>query len=207
MSAAVAAAAVMLGAAAPMAEAARARDAGTAVAVSAEAVSAEAVSAEAVSAEAVSAVASGPAADPAAGPVGAVVADGASELSFTAADVRDLIQRIKADGGADTAQIAQFEAYAKYLEGKGAARFGWSTIVRKLVVAGFRHGGTWLGKVLKHVSPKAGRYASKYGNKIADAIDAVENWGEHALTLALVKSGLPYDVANDLAKAIIIVAA
>ncbi|WP_217206702.1 hypothetical protein [Streptomyces sp. AC550_RSS872] len=29
------------------------------------------------------------------------------------------------------------------LEGKAASpRFGWSTIVRKLVTAGFRHGGT-----------------------------------------------------------------
>jgi hypothetical protein len=135
----------------------------------------------------------------------------ASDLSFTAADVRDLIQRIKADGGADTAQLAQFEAYANSLEGKSASRpmqrFGWSTIVRKLVVAGFRHGGVWMGKVLKHVSPKAGRYASRYGNKIADAIDAVENWGEHALTLALMRAGLPSDVAGDLAKAIILVAA
>ena len=134
-----------------------------------------------------------------------------SDLAFTAADVRDLIQRIKADGGADTAQLAQFEAYANSLEGKSAGkpmqRFGWSTIVRKLVVAGFRHGGVWMGKVLKHVSPKAGRYASRYGNKIADAIDAVENWGEHALTLALMRAGLPSDVAGDLAKAIIIVAA
>jgi hypothetical protein len=138
------------------------------------------------------------------------VAD-ASDLAFTAADVRDLIQRIKADGGADTAEIAQFEAYANSLEGKASAKpkqgFGWSTIVRKLVVAGFRHGGVWLGKVLKHVSPKAGRYASRYGNKIADAIEAVENWGEHALTLALVRAGLPYDVAIDLAKAIILIAA
>ncbi|MDO0913944.1 hypothetical protein QQM39_24870 [Streptomyces sp. DT2A-34] len=33
-------------------------------------------------------------------------------------------------------------------------------------------------------------YASRYGNKIADAVDAVENWGEHALTHALVRSGL-----------------
>lgn len=135
----------------------------------------------------------------------------ASELAFTAADVRDLIRRIKADGGADTAEIAQFEAYAHSLEGKAAAKprqgFGWSTIVSKLVVAGFRHGGVWMGKVLKHVSPKAGRYASRYGNKIADAIEAVENWGEHALTLALVRAGLPYDVALDLAKAIILIAA
>ncbi|MFC7265599.1 hypothetical protein [Streptomyces lutosisoli] len=45
-----------------------------------------------------------------------------SELAFTAADVRDLIQRIKADGGADTAEIAQFEAYANSLEGKAAAK-------------------------------------------------------------------------------------
>ncbi|WP_258055083.1 hypothetical protein [Streptomyces sp. Ru71] len=133
------------------------------------------------------------------------------EPTFTAAEVRDLIERMKADGGSDTAEIAQFEAYADRLEGKGPTKpmpgFGWSTIVRKLVVAGFRHGGVWLGKVLKRVSPKAAKYASKHGNKIADAIDAVENWGEHALALALMKAGLPHDIAGDLAKAIIIIAA
>ena len=127
-------------------------------------------------------------------------ATNSSDLAFTATDVRDLIQRLKAAGGTSAADLAQFETYASHLEGKAASpRFGWSTIIRKLVVAGFRHGGTWLGKVLKHVSPKASRYASKYGNKIADTIDAVENWGEHALTLALVKAGLPYDVVPDCA--------
>ncbi|MFI1167898.1 hypothetical protein ACH4UM_30945 [Streptomyces sp. NPDC020801] len=174
----VAAAAVALGAAAPLAEAAEARGARTAAPVSAL-------------------------------PAGA--GNEASGLAFTATDVRDLIQRMKADGGSDTAEIAEFEAYARTLEGKGPSRpmpgFGWSTIVRKLVVAGFRHGGVWLSKVLKRVSPKAAKYAGRYGNKIADAIEAVENWGEHALTIALVKAGIPYDVASDLAKAIILIAA
>ncbi|MEW2248502.1 hypothetical protein ACFW6K_02350 [Streptomyces sp. NPDC058733] len=135
----------------------------------------------------------------------------ADEPAFTAAEVRDLVQRMKADKGSDTAEIAQFEAYADRLEGKGPTKpmpgFGWSTIVRKLVVAGFRHGGVWLGKVLKRVSPKAAKYVSKHGNTIADAIDSVESWGEHALTLALMKSGVPHDIAGDLAKAIILIAA
>ncbi|MFI6661337.1 hypothetical protein ACIBL8_38055 [Streptomyces sp. NPDC050523] len=74
-------------------------------------------------------------------------------------------------------------------------------------MVGVRHGGVWMGKVLKHVSPKADRYASRYGNKIADAIDAVENTGEHALTQALMRAGLSWDVVGDLAKAIILVAA
>ncbi|MGV9246746.1 hypothetical protein [Streptomyces sp. NPDC003710] len=130
-----------------------------------------------------------------------------SDMAFTAAEVRDLIKQMKADG-ADPAEIAQFELYAHSLETgtPGSSFLGQGTIMRKLICAAFRHGGTWLGKVLKHVHPKAAKYAGKYGGKIADAIEGVEGWGEHALVIALVRAGVPTDVAKDLAMAIMLVA-
>ncbi|MFF1556016.1 hypothetical protein [Streptomyces sp. NPDC058279] len=131
----------------------------------------------------------------------------APDVAFTAADVRDLVKQMKADG-ANSTEIAQFELYANHLETgtPGSSFLGQGTIMRKLICAAFRHGGTWLGKVLRHVHPKAAKYAGKYGGKIADAIEGVEGWGEHALVIALVRAGVPTDVAKDLAMAIMLVA-
>ncbi|MET8453459.1 hypothetical protein [Streptomyces sp. NPDC005209] len=144
----------------------------------------------------------------------AVSADEATgELAFTADDVRDLVARMKADGGADRDEIGLFESYAAQLDGKGPTALhrqsrilGSGTIVRKLIVAAFRHGGSWLSKILRKVSPKTSKFVGKNSHKIADAIDAVENWGEHALAIALVRAGVPYDIAIDLAKAIMLIA-
>ncbi|MFK4068397.1 hypothetical protein [Streptomyces sp. NPDC029674] len=62
---------------------------------------------------------------------------------------------MRADG-AYTNQIREFEQYAKQLEDpaarKGSERI-WGTVACKLIVAGIRHGGTWLGKI---VGVKAG---------------------------------------------------
>ncbi|MGY6023153.1 hypothetical protein [Streptomyces spinosirectus] len=131
-------------------------------------------------------------------------------MAFTAADVRDLIQRIKADGGADTAQLAQFEAYANSLEGEspcrpiGASDGAPSSASRWWPASGRRRVD---GQGAQTRLAEGGPLPPRYGNKIADAVDAVENWGEHALTPALMRAGLPSDVAGDLAKAIILVAA
>jgi hypothetical protein len=127
---------------------------------------------------------------------------------FTAADVRDLIKQMKADGGANAADIAQFEAYANSLESgaHGSAFLGQGTIMRKLIVAGIRHGGVWASKILKRLSPKAAKFLGKHSSKVADAIEGVEGWGEHALIIALVRAGVPTDVAKDLATAIMLVA-
>ncbi|MEU8589515.1 hypothetical protein AB0C59_21325 [Streptomyces sp. NPDC048664] len=138
----------------------------------------------------------------------AKAASESSDMKFTAAEVRDLVKQMKADG-ASPAETEQFELYAASLESgahPGSSFLGMGTIVRKLIIAAFRHGGTWLGKVLKHVHPKSAKYAGKYGGKIADAIESVEGWGEHALVIALVRAGVPTDVAKDLAMAIMLVA-
>lgn len=140
-----------------------------------------------------------------AAPAGALAKS--SDLDFTAADVRDLIKQMKADG-ANQADIAQFEAYAHSLEAgtPGSSFLGQGTIMRKLIVAGIRHGGVWASKVLKKLSPKAAKYLGKHASKIADTIESVEGWGEHALAIALVRAGVPTDVAHDLAVAIMLVA-
>ncbi|UXY28207.1 hypothetical protein [Streptomyces sp. HUAS TT20] len=130
------------------------------------------------------------------------------DLDFSAADVRDLIKQMKANGGANSADIAQFEAYANSLESgaHGSAFLGQGTIMRKLIVAGIRHGGVWASKILKRLSPKAAKFLGKHSSKVADAIEGVEGWGEHALIIALVRAGVPTDVAKDLATAIMLVA-
>ncbi|MEU1144409.1 hypothetical protein ACFYO9_12095 [Streptomyces sp. NPDC005863] len=129
-------------------------------------------------------------------------------LRPTASDVRDLISRMRTDG-ANEQEIQQFELYAQQLEDphhRTKRALGMGTIVRKLIVAGLRHGGTWAGKILGKVNKKTGRYVGKYGNKIADAIEDVEGWSETALSIALVRAGVPTDVAHDLAHAIMLVA-
>lgn len=130
-----------------------------------------------------------------------------SDVAFTAADVRDLVKQMKADG-ASSADIAQFEAYATSLESgtHGSAFLGQGTIMRKLIVAAIRHGGVWLSKVMKKLSPKAAKFLGKNASRVADAIEGVESWGEHALIIALVRAGVPTDVAKDLAVAIMLVA-
>ncbi|MGI5473097.1 hypothetical protein [Streptomyces sp. CA-132043] len=140
----------------------------------------------------------------------AVAAQAAEPLQPTAEDVRDLISRMRADG-ADAHQIREFEAYAKQLENPDAHNrtkraLGMGTIVRKLIVAGLRHGGSWAGKIVGKVSKKSGAFISRNGNKIADAIEDVEGWSETALSIAMVKAGVPTDVAHDIAKAIMMVA-
>ncbi|MFI1681522.1 hypothetical protein [Streptomyces sp. NPDC020607] len=130
----------------------------------------------------------------------------AESLRPTADDVRDLISRMRADG-ADAHQIREFEQYAKRLENpdarKGSERI-WGTVARKLIVAGIRHGGTWLGKILGKVHKKTGDFVKRNGGKIADAIEDVEGWSETALTIAMVKAGVPTDIAKDLAHAIML---
>ncbi|MEU3964838.1 hypothetical protein AB0F42_34455 [Streptomyces buecherae] len=131
-----------------------------------------------------------------------------SALRPTAADVRDLISRMRV-AGAEAQEISEFEAFATQLENGTNEQpriLGMGTIVRKLIVAGLRHGGVWAGKIVGKVSKKAGNYIKKNGNKIADAIEDVEGWSETALTLALVKAGVPTDVAGDIAKGIMLVA-
>ncbi|GHF70921.1 hypothetical protein GCM10010218_60320 [Streptomyces mashuensis] len=165
-------------------------------------------------ASAVTAVALGVAA-PAATAAEARRADAAAEqaadtLRPTAADVRDLVSRMRAHG-ANPAEIAEFEQYAAQLEdGSGHHRakraLGMGTIVRKLIVAGLRHGGSWAGKIVGKVSKKSGRFIARNGNKIADAIEDVEGWSETALAVAMVKAGIPTDVAYDIARAIMMVA-
>ncbi|MER7111728.1 hypothetical protein [Streptomyces sp. NPDC000229] len=134
----------------------------------------------------------------------------AESLRPTAADVRDLVARMKADG-ADPALIGEFERYAQQWENPDAHQrtkraLGMGTIVRKLIVAGLRHGGVWAGKIIGKVSKKSGAFISRNGNKIADAIEDVEGWSETALTVAMVKAGIPTDVAHDIARAIMLVA-
>lgn len=129
-------------------------------------------------------------------------------LSPTAEDVLDLVARMRADG-ADAQQINEFEQYAQQLQDphhRSKRALGMGTIVRKLIVAGLRHGGTWAGKILGKVHKPTGKYVGKYGNKIADAIEDVEGWSETALTIAMVRAGVPADVAKDLAHAIMLVA-
>ncbi|MEU6114291.1 hypothetical protein ABZ840_07045 [Streptomyces sp. NPDC047117] len=140
----------------------------------------------------------------------AVAAQAAEPLQPTAEDVRDLVSRMRADG-ADANRIREFEEYAKQLENPDAHKrtkraLGMGTIVRKLIVAGLRHGGSWAGKIVGKVSKKSGRFISRNGNKIADAIEDVEGWSETALSIAMVKAGVPTDVAHDIAKAIMMVA-
>ncbi|MCF3124013.1 hypothetical protein IPZ68_30535 [Streptomyces arenae] len=135
----------------------------------------------------------------------------AESLWPTADDVRDLIARMRADG-ADANQIREFEQYAKQLENpdsrKAAERIlGSGTIIRKLIVAGLRHGGVWAGKVVGKLHKKSGDFLKRNGGKVADAIEDVESWSETALTIALVKAGVPADIAKDLAMAIMLVAA
>lgn len=140
----------------------------------------------------------------------AAASQAAGSLRPTAEDVRDLISRMRADG-ADANQIREFEQYAKQLENpdapKGAKRIlGSGTIIRKLVVAGLRHGGVWAGKIVGKLHKRSGDFLKRNGGKVADAIEDVESWSETALTLALVKAGVPADIAKDLAMAIMMVA-
>ncbi|WP_309485276.1 hypothetical protein [Streptomyces sp. WELS2] len=131
----------------------------------------------------------------------------AEPLRPTAADVRDLVSRMRSDG-VDQNQIREFEQYAKQLEDpKTQDRIlGSGTIIRKLIVAGLRHGGVWAGKIVGKVSKKAGDYLTRNGGKIADAIEDVEGWTETALAVAMVHAGVPTDIATDIAKGIMLVA-
>ncbi|MFF9309593.1 hypothetical protein ACF1BS_01635 [Streptomyces sp. NPDC014748] len=117
---------------------------------------------------------------------------------------------MRADG-ADARQIQEFEQYAERLENPGAPKGGKSilgsgTIIRKLVVAGLRHGGVWAGKIVGKLHKKSGNFLKRNGGKVADAIEDVESWSETALTIALVKAGVPADIAKDIAMAVMLVA-
>jgi hypothetical protein len=114
---------------------------------------------------------------------------------------------MRADG-TDQNQIREFEQYAKQLEDpKTQDRIlGSGTIIRKLIVAGLRHGGVWAGKIAGKVSKRAGDYLARNGAKIADAIEDVEGWTETALAVAMVRAGVPTDIATDIAKGIMLIA-
>ncbi|MFB6601720.1 hypothetical protein ACFCXR_31120 [Streptomyces noursei] len=157
----------------------------------------------AAAATAVTAVALGIATRAASAVVAHREAEGASQttepLRPTAEDVRDLVSRMRADG-ADANQIQEFDQYANQLESPKAGEriLGSGTVIRKLIVAGLRHGGVWAGKIVGKVSKKAGDYLARNGGKIADAIEDVEGWSVVALAVAMVRAGVPTDIATDL---------
>ncbi|MEU2792636.1 hypothetical protein [Streptomyces sp. NPDC007100] len=76
--------------------------------------------------------------------------------------------------------IRFFEQYVKQLgDPKGQGRIlGSGTVVRKLIVAGLRHGGVWAAKIVGKVSKKAGDFLARNGAKVADAIEDIESWSE-----------------------------
>ncbi|WP_240528871.1 hypothetical protein [Streptomyces humi] len=113
--------------------------------------------------------------------------------------------------GADTEQIREFEQYAKQLENPDAHEvaeriLGSGTIIRKLIVGGLRRGGVWAGKIVGKLHKKSGAFLKRNGGKVADAVEGVESWSETALTIALVKAGVPADIAKELAMAIMMIA-
>ncbi len=50
---------------------------------------------------------------------------------------------------------------------------------------------------------KAGDACSKWGHKAADVIDELTNFGETAVTVALVKAGIPLADAQLIAKVVV----
>ncbi|MFT0801048.1 hypothetical protein VSK91_06275 [Bacillus swezeyi] len=78
---------------------------------------------------------------------------------------------------------------------------------KQILVKALRVGGPALGTLIKKIpfkwAQKAGDACSKWGHKAADVIDELTNFGETAVTVALVKAGIPLADAQLIAKVVV----
>ncbi|MCI4129544.1 hypothetical protein [Bacillus haynesii] len=78
---------------------------------------------------------------------------------------------------------------------------------KQIIVKALRVGGPALGTLIKKIpykwAQKAGNACSKWGHKAADVIDELTNFGETAVTVALVKAGIPLADAQLIAKVVV----
>ncbi|WRM38453.1 hypothetical protein U0L96_09990 [Bacillus velezensis] len=78
---------------------------------------------------------------------------------------------------------------------------------KQILVKALRVGGPALGNLIKKIpykwAQKAGDACSKWGHKAADVIDELTNFGETAVTVALMKAGIPLADAQLIAKVVV----
>ncbi len=77
---------------------------------------------------------------------------------------------------------------------------GWK---QKLVVYALRHGGSLLSAIVRRLSPRAGNFLLKNANRLANFLDALENWAEYPIITFLMHNGVPYPEATACAEAVL----
>jgi len=77
---------------------------------------------------------------------------------------------------------------------------GWK---QKLFVYALRHGGDLLGKFLGRLSTRAGTWVRANSGKLANFIDDLEDIAKSPIVVFLTHNGVPIDVADDIAEAIL----
>lgn len=74
---------------------------------------------------------------------------------------------------------------------------------KKLVIIGFRHGGPVVARVVGKLNKKWGTWVGKNADRIADMLEAIDNWAEGPIILGLMKMGMPYPEAKLMAEIIV----
>ncbi|MEV5773077.1 hypothetical protein AB0L49_17715 [Streptomyces antimycoticus] len=123
------------------------------------------------------------------------------ESLITAADIDDLIVRVRLTAGdpgdLESAKAALFSGAAPDPE---AAR----PIRQRLLVTALHHGGALLAKLLSRLSPRETAMVRRYAHRLANFLETLEVWAAQPIMLALMRFGLPYEEAETIAVAVLV---
>ncbi|WP_435242647.1 hypothetical protein [Streptomyces cucumeris] len=123
---------------------------------------------------------------------------------ITGSDIDDLVTRVRLNGprGPEhgAALEAELDAARAFLCSPGDPDPAVARLVRRrLVVIALRHGGALLAKLLTRLTARETAMVRRYAHRLANFLDAPENWAAQPIMLHLMRIGLCYAEAEDIA--------
>ncbi|QKV92337.1 hypothetical protein HUT19_11740 [Streptomyces sp. NA02950] len=128
---------------------------------------------------------------------------------ITGSDIDDLVVRVRLNGSGtpegDAALETELEAARAFLCSPGEPDPAVARLVRqRLVVIALRHGGALLAKLLTRLSSRETAMVRRYAHRLAGFLDSLEIWTAQPIRLALMRIGLCYAEAEDIAAAVLV---
>jgi hypothetical protein len=123
------------------------------------------------------------------------------EPLITRTDIDDLVTRVRLSAG-DTREL---EAARAALFGSGPLTPADAQSIRqRLLVAALRNGGALLAKLLGRLGPRETAMVRRYAHRLANFLDTLEIWAAQPIMLTLMRFGLPYEEAESIAVAVLL---
>lgn len=124
-------------------------------------------------------------------------------VQLSADDWRRVATSAAARGDGQAAMLITRLVNAHHLG--GAVR--WSSlpasIFKKIFISLLRYGGASLSRVVSKIAPRAARTIEANSGRIARFLEGLNNWERGPIVIGLMRMGIPYDVAVEIADFIV----